>query len=261
LLSRPIDLFRLGKGKKNLLYVGAHHGSEWITANLLYRFLWEAADSLQKQGRFGDVEGHLFLKTHSLFVLPLLNPDGCELAVTGKPQPPLEDRQRRMAADGGFVHWQANARGVDLNHNYDAGFADYRILAEKAGIEPGPTRYGGTHPESEPETHALCGFLRTVPPIAILTLHTQGEVIYASPAGSPYVQRLASRMANLLHYDTARPEGLAAYGGLSDYAGGRLGIPSFTLEIGKGVSPLPITDFPHLRHTVFPLLYRFPVWL
>ena len=27
-----------------------------------------------------------------------------------------------------FSHWQANARGVDLNHNYDSGFYEYKKI-------------------------------------------------------------------------------------------------------------------------------------
>ena len=62
------------------------------------------------------------------------------------------ERRRRAVPDGDFTHWQANARGVDLNHNYDAGFLEYKqIEAEQGILGGGPTRYSGECPESEPE--------------------------------------------------------------------------------------------------------------
>ena len=40
-----------------------------------------------------------------------------------------------------FTRWQANVRGVDLNHNYDAGFDAYKQLEPSLGITGGgPTR-------------------------------------------------------------------------------------------------------------------------
>ena len=35
ILGREIPLITLGKGKHAVLYVGAHHGMEWITSALL----------------------------------------------------------------------------------------------------------------------------------------------------------------------------------------------------------------------------------
>ena len=41
ILGRGIPIVTLGSGKKALLYVGAHHGTDWITSLLLVRFLKE----------------------------------------------------------------------------------------------------------------------------------------------------------------------------------------------------------------------------
>ena len=39
LVGREIPLISVGKGKKAVLFVGTHHGMEWITTALLLDFL------------------------------------------------------------------------------------------------------------------------------------------------------------------------------------------------------------------------------
>ena len=39
LLGRSLPLITLGKGKKSVIYIGAHHGMEWITSALLLNFV------------------------------------------------------------------------------------------------------------------------------------------------------------------------------------------------------------------------------
>ena len=45
LLGHPIDMFSIGTGARSLLYVGAHHGTEWLCSSLLYRFLFSLAEA------------------------------------------------------------------------------------------------------------------------------------------------------------------------------------------------------------------------
>ena len=133
--------------------------------------------------------------------------------------------------------WQANARGVDLNHNYDYRFSEYKRIEEERDISAGPTLYSGEYPESEPETRCVANLVRTVAPRAVVSLHAQGEEIYAFPH-TKRVKRIAGRLAGMCGYSLSVPDGTASYGGLSDYSGS-LGIPSFTFEVGKGKNPLP----------------------
>ena len=41
----------------------------------------------------------------------------------------------------------------------------------------------------------------------------------------------------------ADPEGLASHGGFKDWFIQEMGRPGFTLEMGKGENPLPLSDF------------------
>lgn len=241
MLGRPLTCFRIGHGPHAVLYVGAHHGMEWITSLLLYRLINDLCLSACRRG-----ESTVFPGGTCLYVLPMLNPDGVEIELHGAAAGgPLAERLlRQNGGDPDFSRWQANARGVDLNHNYDAGFEEYRLRAQEAGISAGgPTRYGGEGPMSEPETAALCRFLSLVRPALILTLHTQGEEIFYHPTDPPvpHAAEWGALLARLTGYRLGQADGLAAYGGLSDYAAAVLRIPSFTLECGLGENPLPLS--------------------
>lgn len=247
LLGREISLMLLGRGKSKVLYVGAHHGSEWLTAGLLLRFAEELCIAVSGAQKIFGIHIPYLLENRMLCIVPMLNPDGVAIAQGEIAEGDLlAERRLHMNPSGDFTHWQANARGVDLNHNYDAGFAAYKKIEAESGITGGaPTRYSGEYPESEPETAALCGFIRTAAPRLLLTLHTQGEEIYyAAPARVPGSRPIAMRLAALSGYRVAEADGAAAYGGLSDWAAASLGIPSFTLECGRGENPLPGSDMP-----------------
>jgi g-D-glutamyl-meso-diaminopimelate peptidase len=139
---------------------------------------------------------------------------------------------------------------VDLNHNYEAGFAAYKPIERALGITgPAPTRFSGAYPFSEPETEALRGAICVLEPQGVVTLHTQGREIYASPAARHAGMLLGRRIG----YRVAEPEGAAAYGGLTDWLGA-CGVPALTVECGLGVNPLPISILPQVWQEVMPLL-------
>ena len=241
-LGRDIPMITVGKGKKAVLFVGAHHGSEWMTAWLLLRFLSDLAGRLRVDGTVGGIRQRVVFENRRLYVVPMLNPDGVTLSQSGVADDCiLADRLLRMNGDSrDFTHWQANARGVDLNHNYDAGFFDYKKMEASFGIEDGcSSRYSGLYPESEPESRALADLVRVLPLSFIVSLHSQGEEIFASPNASDRA-RILCRLSD---YTLSTPSGSAAFGGLTDYAGSALFIPSVTVECGKGKNPLPTSMF------------------
>ncbi len=266
-LDRGIPLVRLGKGRRKLLYVGAHHGMEWITATVLTRFLWEVCYAAQNDACVGHLHYRSVFDTHTIYVVPMLNPDGVDYQIHGvNEENPLYERL--IAMNGGhhdFSHWQANGRGVDLNHNYDAGFEEYRTRAQEEGIPEGaPTRYAGPSPESEPEVHALCNLIRYHEDLlGVMTLHTQGrEIYYQSGEDTPArAERIAQRLARLTSYKLSRATGLSAYGGLTDWCIRERGLPSFTIECGYGVNPLPYTQHLPIYTELREALFTFPILL
>ena len=265
ILGRNIPMLEIGKGKKRVVYIGAHHGMEGITAALLIRFVNEYIELW----RAGSVMGKIPMRTlgaaRSICIVPMLNPDGVEYALHGITEDnPM--RERVITMNGGshdFCHWQANARGVDLNHNYHAGFEAYKSLEGQMGILGGaPTKYSGEHPESEPETAYLCNYIRFQGDFSLaLTLHTQGEEIYYTSCGEsmPAGERIARYLAELSDYRLAKPEGTAAYGGFTDWFIREFHKPSFTIECGKGQNPLPFSDLTMIYLRIRKMLYTAPM--
>ncbi len=255
LVGREIPLISVGEGKKAVLFVGTHHGMEWITTAILLDFLRDVGKEAARGGELSVV-----IENRTLYVVPMLNPDGVELQINGRDElNPLTERLNAMSG-GDYSRWQANGRGVDLNHNYDAGFFEYKEYEREHGIVPGPTLYSGEHPESEPETSALCSFIRARGVDLLLALHTQGEEIYYDyngvvPDGGRVI---AKRLSALTGYALSEPAGSAAYGGLKDWFIKEYGLPGFTLECGRGANPLPIGDsdiiYKGLRDALFSCL-------
>ncbi len=262
IMDRAIPMIKIGNAPRAVLYVGTHHGMEWITAALLVRFLEELCEAVEKKQRIGAYYPVDLCKTRAVYILPMLNPDGADYQIHGVASDnPLYERLIEM--NGGstdFSRWQANARGVDLNHNYDAGFAEYKKLETEHGIAGGaPTRYSGLSPESEPEVSLLCNFIRFHQRelCGVMTLHTQGEEIFyrSGDVTLPRTAHVARRLSALSGYRVSDAEGLASYGGLTDWCVQKLGLPSFTLECGKGENPLPFSElsaiYLQLRHALF----------
>ncbi len=249
-LERPIYGLHLGEEQEQVLFAGAFHGMEWLTCALLLQFTADFCFALDTGGELADIDVRRALRGRGLTIVPCVNPDGVEIALHGADRAlHLCDAVRQMSC-GDTEHWQANARGVDLNHNFDAGWHILRRMECAAGITgPGPTQFGGECPESEPETRLLTTLCRSTPFRHVLAFHSQGEEIYWHYG--PDTPKQSALMARILAltsgYRAASPEGLAAHGGFKDWFIHEFHRPGFTIEIGKGRNPLPLSDLPQLR--------------
>ncbi len=247
IMGRSLHKITLGKGSKNVLFIGAHHGMEWITSAILMRFINDfASDYIRGRHAFG-ISTRVLFETRKIHVIPMLNPDGVEYSLHGVEKSNiLRDRLIKMNAENDdFSHWQANARGVDLNHNYSSGFSQYKIIEKELKIPHGaPTKYSGDYSESEPETKALCNFVRIVNPSLALSLHTQGEEIFYTSGSKSATNSLpiVKTVARLTGYKISMPSGTASYGGFTDWFVEEFDKPSLTLECGRGTNPLPYSD-------------------
>ena len=234
--GRGIFALALGDLRGATLLVGGTHGSEWLTTLLLFRFCEDLLLAQEQGGVLGEIDITKALENHSLVIVPCLNPDGVQIAL-GKDQPPPK------SAPGSA--WQANGNGVDLNHNFDAGWELLHKMEEQEGyIGPGPTRYGGKRPHSEPETRAIAGFCLACDFRRVYAFHSQGEEIYYEyGADTPNRSRLmAEVLAASCGYKVCRPEKIASHGGFKDWFIHTMHRPGFTIEIGRGKNPLPIEE-------------------
>lgn len=265
-LGRQIPIVTLGakEAQKSVLYVATHHASENVCTGVLLKFIEEYLLAYQRCGSMCSINISLLHKMRKIHIVPMLNPDGVEYRLNGLDENnPIRDRI--IAYNGGddFSSWDANARGVDLNHNYNASFYEYKEIERERGISNGKKKYSGEFPESEPEVQSLCNFIRYEANEleGILTLHTQGEEIYYQsgrdcPKRSEFLKNTVSRMTG---YRLGEAEDTGAYGGLTDWFIKEYQKPSFTLECGKGKNPLNPNEATRIYSRLRELLYTFPI--
>ena len=240
-LGRDINALCIGDPAGAVMFVGAIHGLEWLTCMLLLRFCDELMYAMASGECHSEIDARIAFRERSLVIIPCLNPDGVEIALHGKAGAGDHGDEVERLCDGNYNLWQANVRGVDLNHNFDAGWEILRRMEIDEGfIGPGPTRYGGISPESEPETRAVATFCLTRRPRSLYSFHSQGEEIYYcygkhTPAHSRIIAQILAFSSG---YSVADPTGLASHGGLKDWFIEQFYRPGFTIEIGLGKNPL-----------------------
>ena len=144
-LGKPLRLLRFGRGRNAVFFNAAHHANEWITAPLVLRFLERLCAAYASGRAVGGVMASELWNRCTLRLLPMVNPDGVDLA-TGEIAPGSEAYAQALAMNGsraGFPeNWKANIRGVDLNLQYPAGWDDARRIKFSQGYtKPGPRDY------------------------------------------------------------------------------------------------------------------------
>lgn len=227
--------------KDNVLFTAAFHGQEWLTSLIILRFAEDICEALQQNTPFVGVDLHRAFYGRRLYFVPLVNPDGVDIATQGSDSAgKYADTVRALGGDTKGL-WQANARGVDINHNFDAGFDTPYANMPTA---PAPRRYRGEYAESESETAALCNLCRRVPFRHVTALHSQGEEIYwhygeHTPAGAHMMSEILACSSG---YRAVEPTGSAAFGGFKDWFIDTYHRAGFTIELGRGENPLPISD-------------------
>lgn len=248
-LGRNIYYIKLGRGPKQVFYNGAHHALEWITSSLLVKFIEEFLKAYTNGNPLSGFETHKIWETTTIYIIPMVNPDGVDLVINGVDEK-CSYYKKVIEWNGGrndfSKNWQANIRGVDLNHNYDASWELSSQAELNYGIYgPGPTRHSGAYPESEPETRAVANFTRNHDFNMVLAFHSQGEVIYwnymdmATKKAKEYGQKLC----NASGYELDETSGIASYSGFKDWFIERYRRPGYTIEVGLGINPLPLEKF------------------
>lgn len=236
-MKKPIPCMRIGKGKRRLLLAGAFHGLEYLTAAFLVKFTSDYIVHIMTKTSFYGYDAEWLYNNTEIYIVPMVNPDGVDIAVNGLD---ITNPYHRALISMTGIHsfnlvWQANARGVDLNHNYDAKWS--MVVKETA-----PSKYGGEFPESEPETRAVTSLIRNTAFDTLLAFHSQGREIYYDFDGmaAEKSRETAEKMAKVSGYAVAVPTGTAAFGGCKDWFIKEFGRSGFTVEIGLGKNPLPM---------------------
>ncbi len=248
-LGRNLYTLKLGNGPVEVFYNGAHHGLEWITSPLLLKFTENFAKAYAEGRPIQSYDLRNIWRQNTIYIMPMVNPDGVNLVLQGlQRNNPFYDELiawNNVQMNFGEV-WQANIRGVDLNHNYDASWELSKQAEPLNGIYgPGPTRFSGEYPESEPETKAVADFTRNHNFRLVLAYHSQGEVIYWTYLDKTPLEsrRLGEVFSGLSGYTLEEATGMTSYAGYKDWFIDQYRRPGYTIEVGLGKNPLPISQF------------------
>ena len=255
-LRDDIPYIKIGNGPKEVFYSASIHANEWITSPVLMKFLADYCYSyVNNLEIYGYNAVNLFNAT-SIYIMPMVNPDGVNL-VTGTFSPlsfpyHLARNISSNYPDISFPNgWKANIRGVDLNLQFPAGWENAKEIKYSQGFtSPAPRDFVGYSPLSEPESLAIYNFTLAHNFRLILSYHSQGEVIYwqfqnYNPPNSLYIGQQFSYSSGYALEETPYNSSFAGY---KDWFIQNYNRPGYTIEVGLGENPLPISQFDKIYH-------------
>ncbi|MEK5060373.1 hypothetical protein BK126_03880 [Paenibacillus sp. FSL H7-0326] len=241
-LGKKIPYIRIGKGPIQLHVNAGMHANEWLNVPCLMQFVKKYMTALEEQQDWQGCLSDGWSEQVTLWVVPMLNPDGIELVLNGPDAHPFSTELLEMnGGNSDFSGWKANIRGIDLNDQFPAHF--YEEARRRSVTCPGPRDYGGEHPLTEPESRALAEWTKDKKFDMIIALHSQGEEIYWNyrdyePAFS---EEWAQQLAAATGYAPVKlTESDAGY---KDWFIQEYGRPGFTVETGLGTNPLPVHQY------------------
>ncbi len=249
--QRPIRTLVIGNGPRKVIYSASHHANEWITTLVLLKFAEELAMAIQEGGNIFGVPARLVRENATIYMVPMVDPDGVDLVVGAIAPGSLQYELAQGLAqnypsipfpDG----WKANLLGVDLNLQYPAGWLQAREIKFSQGFtRPGPRDYVGRAPLNQLETRALAGYTEFIDPVLVLAYHSQGKEIYWQfrDIEVPGAEALGQEFARLSGYTLAETPYASSFAGYKDWFIQQFRRPGYTIEVGSGENPLPLSQF------------------
>ncbi len=237
--------------RKEVMYNASHHANEWITTPVLLRFAEQYLKSYTFMTSIGGVSAGELYNSAIINIVPLVNPDGVDL-VTGAINKSSETYRNAQAIANNYPAipfpngWKANIQGTDLNLNYPAGWENAREIKFSQGyVSPAPRDFVGLAPLSAPESNALAAYTQENNFRLTLSYHTQGEVIYWKYLDymPPNAFEIGLQLSRASGYSLELTPTESGYAGYKDWFIQTYNLPSYTIEAGEGINPLPISDF------------------
>ena len=256
--QRPIRTLVIGNGARKVIYSAAHHANEWITALVRLKLADELAQGIQR----GEQAAKAIAEAATIYMVPMVDPDGVDLVTGAIPTGSIQYVQaQRIAEDFPEIPfpdgWKANLLGVDLNLQYPAGWLRAREIKFRQGYDrPAPRDYVGRAPLNQLETRALAGFTEYIDPALVLAYHSQGKEIYWQflDYEVPGARELGEKMAAASGYTLADTPYSSSFAGYKDWFIQNFRRPGYTVEVGAGVNPLPLSQFDEIYRDNVPIL-------
>ncbi|CEG29101.1 M14 family zinc carboxypeptidase [Bacillus sp. B-jedd] len=235
--GRNLYAIGLGKGPATTFINGAHDAREWMTTNLNMYMINQYAEAYANDKAIVGYSARSVLTSATIWFVPMVNPDGVtlqqeELRAFPKSLHPSLIKMNQGSKN--FKRWKANATGIDLNRQYNAGWKDI-----KSPKVPKYKDYKGKAPESAAEVKAILKFVNQINPEMAVAYHSSGKILYwnYNLAGSRYTRDLAyaKKIGSMTGYRLIYPEWNPSGGGFTDWFINSKKKPGFTPEISKSV--------------------------
>ncbi|MBQ9857488.1 MAG: peptidoglycan-binding protein [Oscillospiraceae bacterium] len=253
-MGKELYYLKIGNGARQVFYNASHHGNEWITTPLLLSFLEEYAAALSGGGTVFGISAARLYAASTLYIMPMVNPDGVDLATGELDSGRFFENAKRISADYPDIPfpsgWKANIDGIDTNLQYPAGWDNAREIKFSQGyVSPAPRDYVGTAPLEAPESRAVYDFTLQHDFALTISYHTQGEVIFwqyldYTPENALEIARRFSRLSG---YEVAQVPYESSFAGYKDWFISQYNRPGYTIEAGIGINPLPVSQFDKIR--------------
>lgn len=260
-MGRDITAVTVGTGSKTLFVNAAFHANEWINVPVVLTFLEEYLSAYINGRRIGNEDARALYSGVTLVLVPLVNPDGVDLVTGAIQSGPSYDYAVRLSQNYPSIPfpggWKANIEGIDLNLQFPAGWDRAREIKFAQGFtSPAPRDYVGTAPLSAPEAAAIADFTRANNFHMIIAYHTQGNIIYWKYLDylPPESRRIGEVLSNASGYSLELTPANSSFAGYKDWFIQDYNRPGYTVESGRGVNPLPISQFDSIYAANKPLL-------
>lgn len=182
--DRMIPMIRIGTGVDTLICTAGIHGRESVNPLLMLKMAEAYCDAYRYKEFVEGCSVYDLLNHYSICMIPLVNPDGYEIALRGFDSihnPIL----RQMCKMKGIRHesWKYNARGVDINRNFPSMTYIQQQFYE--------------YPASENETQAVMRIFQDYASVAYVDFHSRGKIIY-------YYRQMMTKKYNQRNFKLAK---------------------------------------------------------
>ena len=241
--GREIPVLSLGAAGDFTLFITGDDPSCRITTLMLLKFIAELSEKISAGEQMCGINIRKAMFGRGVAILPLLNPDGFEIALRRENGCGAMAHKISRLCGGDYSKWRANLRGVELSRNFFPGF-EQRRCEERAKSISGPRFEGfsGYRPESEPETTALADFCRSKNVRQLINLSAYGQTVMYSgnPTAPPRSVKMAEVMAAVTSFTVTPPISNLDFG-IGDWFTYEFNRPAISVKIGAGSAP-PVNE-------------------
>lgn len=244
----------------HILVVYTQHGSEHINTQVAMRQLQYVLTTWSNGGSYVDKTFSDIFSDVCFHIVPMANPDGVTIAQLGVDGLRTESARRVVKlcyeldkehgkAYGTFEEYlakfKANANGVDLNKNFDAGWGELDNNVKY----PSTDGYKGSSAVSEPETQAILSIADNYPIQAVISVHSPGDRIIWNYGAEGDVLSVGKSMAETLNALTKYGMVEESHytkrvaGGIAEYFVSERNIPAVSIMTGVGTLPVDMSYF------------------